>query len=441
MKAKILLIDDEKGGRELLSGFLVKQGYEVDPFADAESALEAFSRRGYDIALVDVKLPGMSGIDLTEKLLKIDPTLPVVLVTAFGGVDTAVSGMKAGASDYLTKPVDLEELKLIISKQIDLRRLEDENRLLKEQLDSAFPEDIIAESEQMRSILSTVSRIASADAPVLITGESGVGKELIARTIHNASGRKGSFVPINCAAIPENLLESELFGAEPGAYTGAKSRMRGKIELADKGTLFLDEIGELPVSLQPKLLRFLQEGRYFRLGGHEEISPNVRVLAATNRDVKKMVSDGGMREDLYFRLAVITIEIPPLRERHKDLIQLSRRLVENFAQKHGKADLSLSKESIDGILRHTWPGNVRELANTLERAVLLTRRDCIMPEDLQILTEPNSAKSDKLTDVERTHILNILEAVDWQLTRAADRLGIHRNTLRNKIKEYDLDKL
>jgi DNA-binding NtrC family response regulator len=440
MKAKILLIDDEAGGRSLLTGFLQKQGHTVDSFPDAESAYEAFTKRGYDIALVDVKLPGMSGIELTAKLLEIDPTLPVVLVTAFGGVDTAVAGMKAGASDYLTKPVDLEELKLIISKQIDRRRLEDENRLLKEQLDATFTEDIVAESPQMRDVLSTISRIATADAPVLITGESGVGKELIARTIHNASGRKGNFVPINCAAIPENLLESELFGAEPGAYTGAKTRMRGKIELADHGTLFLDEIGELPLSLQPKLLRFLQEGKYFRLGGHEEICPNVRVLAATNREVQKSVAEGIMREDLYFRLAVITIEIPPLRERHKDLLELSVRLVGNFAVKHRKGNIMLSKEAIDAILRHSWPGNVRELANTLERAVLLTRSDHITPEDLQMLSPTTTPKSEKLGDVERTHILNILTAVDWQMNRAADRLGIHRNTLRNKIKEYDLDK-
>lgn len=440
MKAKIILIDDETGGRNLLSGFLEKQGCYVDAFPNAEAALKAFVKRGYDIALVDVKLPGMNGIELTSKMLQIDPTLPVVLVTAFGGVDTAVSGMKAGAADYLTKPVDLQELKLIISKQIERRRLEDENKLLREQLDSAFPEEIIAESEQMQEILSTVSRIACADTAVLITGESGVGKELIARTIHNASGRAGSFVPINCAAIPENLLESELFGAEPGAYTGAKKRMRGKIELADRGTLFLDEIGELPTSLQPKLLRFLQEGSFFRLGGDQEISPDVRVLAATNRDIKKLISDGDMREDLYFRLAVITIEIPPLRERHKDLIALSKRLVDKFAAKHGKRELVLSKKAMDSILRHPWPGNVRELSNTLERAVLLTRSQQIAPEDLQMLKPSNAVKSDRLEEVERAHILNVLEAVDWQMTRAADRLGIHRNTLRNKIKDYNLER-
>ncbi len=440
MKAKILLIDDEAGGRRLLSGFLEKQGYEVEAFPDAKSALETFTRRGYDIALVDVKLPGMSGIDLTRELLKIDPTLPAVLVTAYGGVDTAVSGMKAGAADYLTKPVDLDELKLIIGKQLDHRRLQDENRLLHEQLDSAFPEDIVAESRQMQEILSTISRIASANTAVLITGESGVGKELVARTIHTASGRKGSFVPINCAAIPENLLESELFGAEPGAYTGANKRMRGKIELADRGTLFLDEIGELPTGLQPKLLRFLQEGSFFRLGGHEEISPDVRVLAATNRDIKKIIANGDMREDLYFRLAVINIDIPPLRERHKDLIALSTKLVEHFGVKHGKEDIGLSKEAMDNILRHSWPGNVRELSNTLERAVLLTRTERIEPEDLQMLSPSNLPKSEKLEDVERTHIQNVLEAVDWQMSRAADRLGIHRNTLRNKIKDYDLEK-
>lgn len=256
MKSEIILIDDEAGGRKLLTGFLEKQDYTVDPFPDAESALEAFEKKGYDAALVDVKLPGMDGIELTGKFLAIDPSIPVVLITAFGGVDTAVAGMKAGAADYLTKPIELEELKLVLNKQLEIRRLENENRILKEQLAASFPDDIIAESKQMREVLSTVARVADTDAPVLITGESGVGKEIVARAIHEASGRKGGFVPINCAAIPETLLESELFGAEPGAYTGAKTRRKGKIELADKGTLFLDEVAELPLHLQPKLLRF-----------------------------------------------------------------------------------------------------------------------------------------------------------------------------------------
>ena len=439
MKPMIMLVDDEKGAREMLAGFLEKADYRVRDFADAESALEAFENLGFDCALVDVKLPGMDGVELTEKLIEIDPSLPVILITAYGGVETAVSGMKAGARDYLTKPVDLKELELVIEKQLSRSRLEAENRVLREQVENRFTGDIVAESGQMKELLSTVSRVAASDAPILVTGESGVGKELIARAIHDASGRKGSFVPINCAAIPENLLESELFGAEPGAYSGANKRRRGKIELADDGTLFLDEVAELPLQLQPKLLRFLQEGQFFRLGGTAEISPSVRVVAATNRDISKMVKEGSMREDLYFRLAVITLDIAPLRERKDDLLALTERLTARFAEKHGKPIAGISKTAVDDILRHGWPGNVRELANTLERAVLLTRTDTIESEDLNLRSGTISAGSERLEDVEKAHIEKVLKETDWHMSRAADRLGIHRNTLRNKIKEYGIE--
>jgi len=440
MRPSVLLVDDEAGGRNLLAGFLIKKGYDVGAFPDAETALEAFKKKGFDLALLDVKLPGMSGIELTKNILEIDPVLPVVLVTAYGGVETAIAGMKAGAEDYLTKPVDLEELELVMAKQLEKRRLETENRLLHEQLEEGFGGEIVAESKQMREVLSVVSRIAPTDAPVLICGESGVGKELIARAIHDASGCNGAFIPINCAALPDNLLESELFGAEPGAYTGANKRRRGKIELADSGTLFLDEFAEIPLQTQPKLLRFLQEGTFYRLGGTAQLAPTVRVIAATNRDIKSLVENGEMREDLYFRLAVITVEIPPLRERHEDLLKLTDESLKKFIKKHGKGVEGLSKEARDAILRHNWPGNVRELFNTLERAVILTRKKFITPDDLQMLDRATGTKSDLLVDVERAHIHKVLEATEWHLGRAAERLGIHRNTLRNKIAEYNLSK-
>ncbi|MCK5832722.1 sigma-54-dependent Fis family transcriptional regulator [bacterium] len=439
MQPNIMLVDDESSGRKLLGKFLSKNGYDVADFANAEKALEQFKKRGFDIALLDVKLPGMSGIELTSKLVEIDPNLPVVLITAFGGVDTAVQGMKAGAQDYLVKPIDLEELKVVIIKQLEKRRLEDENRILREQLDDRFSEEMVAESPQMNEVLSIISRVAPTDAPVLITGESGVGKELVARTIHDASGRKGAFIPINCAAIPDNLIESELFGAEPGAYTGATKRMRGKIELADGGTLFLDEVAEIALKLQPKMLRFLQEGSFFRLGGNTQVTPSVRLISATNRDVRAMVEKGEMRDDLYYRLAVISLEIPPLRERRQDLIALTNKIVEKFIKKHGKNIKGLSKAAHDVLIRHTWPGNVRELINTLERAIILARGDLIIPEDLQLTNSIYSATSELLTDVERAHINRVLEETDWQMNLAADRLGIHRNTLRNKINEYGLE--
>jgi len=440
MNPRILLVDDDDSGRNLLTGFLVRQGYEVEALSDGESALAIFLESGFDVALLDVKLPGMSGIELTKRLVEIDPELPIVLITAYGGVETAIAGMKAGAEDYLTKPIDLEELELVIKKQLEKRRLQSENRLLREQLDMRFAGDIVAKSRQMRDVLSVVSRVAPTDAPVLITGESGVGKELIARAIHDASGRKGAFIPINCAALPDNLLESELFGAEPGAYTGANKRRRGKVELADNGTLFLDEFAEIPVRIQPKLLRFLQEGTFYRLGGTTQLSPSVRTIAATNRDVKSMVEKGEMREDLYFRLAVINIDIPPLRERHEDLVELCERLLKRFAREHGKAVKGFSKAARDAILRHPWRGNVRELANTLERAVILARSEYLSPEDLQLLDRIAGPESDLLADVEKAHILKVLEATEWHMGRAADRLGIHRNTLRNKMAEYGLSK-
>ncbi|HHS50366.1 MAG TPA: sigma-54-dependent Fis family transcriptional regulator [candidate division Zixibacteria bacterium] len=440
MNRSILLIDDEDTARTMLAKFLAKNEYDVIDLPDAEAGLDLFHKRGFDIALLDVKLPGMSGIELTQKLLEIDPSLPVVLITAFGGVDTAVEGMKAGAQDYLVKPIDLEELKIVIAKQIDNRKLAEENRVLREQIERINSDALIAESRQMEDILSMVSRVAPTDAPVLITGESGVGKELIARTIHDLSGRSGAFIPINCAALPANLLESELFGAEPGAYTGANKRMRGKIELADGGTLFLDEVAEIDLPLQPKLLRFLQEGSYFRLGGNALIAPSVRVISATNRDVRVLVEAGQMREDLYYRLAVISIEIPPLRERKDDLVTLADRLLERFVAKHGKPIRGLSKEARDALIRHPWPGNIRELMNTLERAVILSRTELITPVDLQIVSGGHLPNSELLADVERAHIRRVLDETDWHISNAADRLGIHRNTLRNKIAEYGLER-
>jgi len=440
MKPGIILVDDDNSGRNMLAGFLEKHGFNVSAFDNAESALETFSREGFDLALLDVKLPGMSGIELTSKLKSIDPTLPVILITAYGDIGTAVSGMKAGAADYLTKPVELQELELVIEKQLENRRLILENKLLREQLSDNKPDYIVAESRQMKEILSTISRISATDTPVLVTGESGVGKELVARIIHENSGFSGAFIPINCAAIPENLIESELFGAEPGAYTSANKRKQGKIELANNGTLFLDEIAELPLMLQPKLLRFLQEGTFFRLGGTQELSPNVRVLAATNRNVEELVAQKKMREDLYFRLAVIKINIPPLRERHEDLAVLAENFVAKFAEKHGKAIKELSRKALNTILRHKWPGNVRELANSIERAVLLTRHEILSPEDLQLLPQSLVSESELLCDVEKNHIEKVLKETGWHLANASERLGIHRNTLRNKMNEYNIHK-
>ena len=443
---KLLLVDDEEGQRSLLSGYLSQKAFDVHTAGSGEEALEEYHSFFAPVALVDMKMPGMNGIELLGRLREINPFIQVIVLTAFGSVETAVSAMRAGAFDYLTKPIeDLDELLLKLRKAADQHRLVKDHAVMRERLDEVFPaSEIIGNSTALAKVKSLISRVASGDATVLITGESGTGKELVARAIHAMSPRSEQrMVAINCAAFPETLLESELFGHEKGAFTGADKAKQGRFELADGGTLFLDEIGEMPVTMQVKLLRVLEDNKIQRLGAVTEIPLDIRIIAATNRDLDDAVAQGTFRQDLFYRLNVISIEVPPLREHSGDVLLLAEKFIERFSRKIGREVRGIAPDAAEVMVSYRWPGNVRELENVIERAVVLTQTDLLSREDLAGLTDPAPGtgpvqKVEPLSDVERRHIEHCLNALDWNMNTCAERLGIHRNTLRAKIKEYGL---
>jgi len=446
-KSKILIVDDEPSQRELLAGFLNKKGFATKCAGSVAEAIEIFENEGFDIAVLDLKLPDGDGIELLKKLRAIDPDLGAIFLTAYASISFAVEGIRAGAEEFLEKPVELSQLEILLRKLTDHRKIVIENHALLETSAMNLPSEIIAESLQMKEIINIVARVAPTDAIVLITGESGTGKELVARLLHSGSNRSQKpFVPINCAAIPETLLESELFGYEPGAFTGARKRQSGKFEMASGGTVFLDEIGDFPALLQAKLLRFLEDGTFYRLGGTELVSPDVRIISATNRNIEKMVKSGTFREDLYYRLNLIRIHIAPLRERSADLLKLAKIFLNNFAKKHNKNIVGFTEDARNRFLRYDWFGNVRELKNVIERAVILSRNEYI-PANLIPVNDEDSQETitvrkldlRKLADIEREHILAILRYCNDNQTEAAKILGIHRNTLRNKLKEYGIE--
>jgi len=440
----ILVVDDEESQRTLLAGFLEKKGYTVTLAASGKAAIEKNRITGFDLAILDLKMPEINGIETMTQMKEIDPETYFIILTGYGTIESAVEAMKLGAYDYLNKPINLDELELLIERireeQITHRELE----VLREKIEEEFEtESFVAESKKMKEVLSLISRVAKADSTVLIHGESGTGKELVARLIHHASNRKNNrFIPISCAALPETLLESELFGYERGAFSGAEKRKIGKFELAHRGTLFLDEIGDLPIGIQVKLLRVLQEFTFERLGSNTPIKVDVRLISATNQSLTEKISQGTFREDLYYRLNVISVELPPLRERKEDI----KPLVEHFISKYCCRDKTkikgISKDALDSLLRYSWPGNVRELENVIERAVVLCRGDLIESRDTPLKTELDKKLYDaeSLHEVERMHIKMILRTTDWNLSEAAKRLGIHRNTLRLKMKEYEIEK-
>ncbi len=442
---KLLVVDDESSQRKLLSGFLVKNGFEVLDRPTGEEAVEAYHEFFSPVALIDMKMPGMSGRELLQKLREINPFIQVIVLTAYGTVEAAVEAMKAGAFDYLTKPIeDLDELLLKLKKAADQNRLIVEHTVMQERLAEAFPEtELIGQSEGIRQVKELIARVAPREATVLITGESGTGKELVARAIHSLSRRvEHRLVAINCAAFPENLLESELFGYEKGAFTGADKAKQGRFELADGGTLLLDEIAEMPLSMQVKLLRVLEERKIQRLGSVKEISLDIRIIAATNRDLQRLVAEDKFREDLYYRLNVITINVPPLRDRQGDVLLLADRFLEKFRQKTGREIEGIDNKAAQILTQYSWPGNVRELENIIERAVVLCQSPTISSSDLSGLTaEPATTSRPELIslqEVERRHIKLCLDQLDWNFNKSAEVLGIHRNTLRAKIKEYNL---
>jgi DNA-binding NtrC family response regulator len=442
----ILVVDDEPVQREMIGGFLKKQGFEVIAADSAERALELFRQDAFDLVLTDQKMAEMSGLELLQAVHTINAETPVILITAFGTIEAAVAALKHGAIDYLTKPLNLEELLYRIRQVSDRYRIINENRELREALqDRHRIEGIIGESGPMLEVLSIVRRVAPSEATVLIRGESGTGKELIAKAIHFGSPRaRGPLVKVNCAALPEALLESELFGHEKGAFTGALTSRQGRFELANGGTIFLDEIGDLPLHLQAKLLRVLQEREFEKVGSSRPVRVNVRIMAASHRPLEDLIKAGQLREDLYYRLNVVTICIPPLRERRSDVALLLDHFLRQYAEKNGKTIRGLTPEGRDILLRYDYPGNVRELENIIERAVVLTRDDVIGSGDLPLtVQELEVADGDRETNLtvavealERRMIRDALARSDGIQTRAAELLGMGERALRYKLTKY-----
>ena len=442
---RILVVDDEPVQRELVSGFLKKQALDVVVAETGARALELFRQDSIDLILTDQKMPHMSGLDLLQTVRAINPEIPVIMMTAFGSIEAAVSAIQGGATDYLTKPLNLDELLYRIRQVSDRYRIIAENRELREALQSRHRiEGIIGESGQMLDVISLVRRVAPSEATVLIRGESGTGKELIAKAIHFASPRaRGPLVKVNCAALPETLLESELFGHEKGAFTGAVTTRQGRFELANGGSLLLDEIGDLPLHLQAKLLRVLQEREYEKVGSSRPVKVNVRIMAASHMPLEALIKAGQLREDLYYRLNVVMILIPPLRERRSDLAPLIDHFLRRFAEKNGKTIRGLTHEARDILLRYDYPGNVRELENIIERAVVLTRDDVIGSGDLPLTVQDTEAVDEQgvnltvaVERLERRMIREALARSDGVQTRAAELLGISERALRYKLIKY-----
>ena len=449
-KPKILIAEDEKPQRDLLEGFLKKEGFSVEAVANGREALDRLERDFFDIILLDYKMPELDGLHTLREIRKLYPDLPVVMMTAYGTVETAVASMKEGALDYLTKPIDLDELLLIFHKVIERSQLIQENKALKAQLQERYTfSNIIYGSPKMEEVIGLVGRVAPSQATVLIRGESGTGKELIANAIHFASPRSQMpLIKVNCSAIPETLLESELFGHEKGAFTGAIQRRIGRFEEASGGTIFLDEIADLSPGTQVKLLRILQEKEFQRLGSNTTLKTDVRVMAATNQNLEEAMKKGGFREDLYYRLNVITIPLPPLRERREDIPLLIDHFLKKYSKVNQKSISDISKEARSLLLRHSYPGNVRELENLIERAVVLCRGEVITTQDLPYHLQEGKSEiefrkkekslPESLEEIEKDLIIKALNQHQGIQTRAAESLGISERVLRYKIKKYKI---
>ncbi len=451
-KARILMAEDEKAQRDLLEGFLKKEGFRVKAVSNGKQALEQINADLFDLVLLDYKMPELNGLQTLREIRKQCPDLPVVMMTAYGTVETAVASMKEGALDYLTKPIDLDELLLMIQKVLERSTLIKENKELKARLQERFTfQNIIYSSPQMVEVMGLVARVAPSQATVLIRGESGTGKELIANAIHFASTRSDKpFIKVSCAAIPETLLESELFGHEKGAFTGAIQKRIGRFEEAHGGTIFLDEIGELTASTQVKLLRILQEKEFQRLGSNLSLKTDVRIIAATHRNLEEAMKQGLFREDLYYRLNVISILLPPLRERKEDIPILIDHFLKKYSEVNQKKIDDLSKEARALLMRYSYPGNIRELENLIERAVVLCRGNMITTQDLPFhLREETSEKQwespgkgktlpESLEEIERDLIIRALHQHQGIQTRAAESLGISERVLRYKMKKYGI---
>ncbi len=436
---KIIIADDDKNLRKVLANELSDEGFDVAEADDGIKAVGLIEKGEYDVLLLDLNMPGLGGLDVLEKIRELEIPVEVIILTAHATVATAVEAMKMGAYDYLTKPFQIEELKMIIEKAYEKKRLLRENLLLKSQIKrQSESKDIMTKSPIMLALLETVRKIAVSGLPVLVCGESGVGKELIAKNIHNSSNRAdGPFIPINCGAIPETMLETELFGHEKGAFTGAHAKKLGLIEIANNGTLFLDEIGELSQRLQGKLLRVIETESFFRVGGVREIKVDSRFVSATNRDIRKDVENGNFRLDLYYRIGALTLRIPPLRERREDIPLLVRHIIQSNPDfKHKK----LSDKAMQILMNYAWPGNVRELQNVIYRALFLSSGGIIEPRDLAPdLASERTVSGRRLEDIEKEHILKVFEEAQGQKRKAAEILGVDPKTLYRKLRRYGID--
>ncbi|MBX3188304.1 MAG: sigma-54-dependent Fis family transcriptional regulator [Labilithrix sp.] len=450
MKGQILVVDDEQETCDLLEMALVRHGFKVTTSTNALKALENVASQDFDVVLTDLSMPEMSGLDLCERVLGTRPNMPVVVITGQGSLESAIGAIRVGAYDFITKPVDPKLLFLSVSRAIQHRRLQDEVKRLREAVaaDDGAESAIVGKSGAMRRVYELISRVGESDASVLIHGETGTGKELIARAIHARSRRKeGPFVAINCAAVPHSLLESELFGHARGAFTDAKAQRTGLFVQASGGTLFLDEIGELPVDVQPKLLRALQERKVRPVGANHEIPFDSRIVAATNRNLEDEVYEKRFREDLYYRINVVKIDVPPLRERGGDVLHLSQHFLKQFATRNEKATLELSTTAAEKLMAYNWPGNVRELENCMEHAVALARFDQITVEDLPekirayraerfVVAANDPTEIVTMDELERRYILRVLSLVGGNKSRAAQVLGFDRRTLYRKLERY-----
>ncbi len=445
--ANILIIEDEPRMRRLLEISLGEDGHTVSALEDAEKGLIHLRKEAVDLVVTDLKLPGINGLEFLQEGKRLNAALPFIVMTAYGSVETAVDAMKAGASDYVLKPFTMAEMKLVINKELDVQQVRDENRRLKEALGKRYHfQNIVGRSKKMQEVLALVERVAPTNSTVLIGGESGVGKDLIARAIHQNSRRaSGPFIKINSTAIPDTLFESELFGFERGAFTGALASKPGKFELADKGTLFLDEIGDVPAPIQVKLLRVLQEREFERLGGTKTLKVDVRMIAATNRDLRAALEEGTFREDLYYRLNVVPIDIPPLREHKEDIPDLVNHFLARFAADNEKEIESITPAALNVLMGYHWPGNVRQLENMVERAVALASGDVIDVNDVHLDSAQGkgaaaSAASDNflpagmtLEQWEDNLIREALRRANGNKSQAARLLGLSRNALRYRL--------
>lgn len=433
---KILILDDDKNFVRILMQELVEEGYEVQTCESSPQALERLEKDGYDVLLLDLNMPGFHGLEVLKKIRALDIPVEVIVLTGHGTVASAVEAMKLGAYDFLTKPFEMDVLKAVLEKAHEKKKLRDENLLLKAQVKrQSGHQMIVTQSPKMFEVLEKAKKVALSDYPVLIEGESGVGKELIARAIHDASAyHEGPFVPINSGAIPENMLETELFGHEKGAFTGAVSKKLGLIEIGENGSIFLDEIGELSFSLQGKLLRAIETGSFFRVGGVKEIKVQTRFIAATNKDIKKEVEAGRFRKDLYYRISALRLVVPPLRERQEDISPLIHHFLQSYPAFRKK---TFRPEAMALLMKYPWPGNVRELQNVVHRSALLSKEDRIGPEGLpEDLLGERSHHSQRIEDVEKEHILKVLKEVGGQRGKAATILGVDPKTLYRKLQSY-----